>query len=96
MSKYDIAISMGKERMRKSLDSFHNYQHALTVEMISLKVYNEFKRKKLPGIEIANTELIRVIAWWHDCYKATLPKFSVKANFQEGPESTAIIRKELS
>jgi hypothetical protein len=93
---YKEIIDEGQEMMRNSLDSFHSYVHAQYVEDTALKVYEELRAKGYKDIDRVTPELVKVAAWWHDCYKSRLSEFSVASNFSEGIESGKIIRDSLS
>lgn len=82
--------------MRRSHDERHEWTHITTVEKTALAVYDELKDKNHPGIDHISPELVSVVVWWHDCYKASLKEFSIRANFNEGYYSAKIARKELS
>ena len=92
---YQKAIEKGKKKMQSSKDRLHDYTHAQNVDKISLLVYQELKEKKYHGIDAVTPGLVRITAWWHDCYKAEQEKFSITANFYEGHGSAKIINDQL-
>lgn len=90
------AINQGKTLMKTSKDKRHEWSHISAVEKTALAVLKELKQINYPGIESISPELVSVVVWWHDCYKASLDKFSGQSNFNEGYHSAKIAREHLS
>lgn len=93
---YRKIIEEGQDIMSNSLDPFHSFSHAQCVEHTALNVYKELKENRYKNIDQVSPELVRIAAWWHDCYKSQLSQFSLAANFNEGTESAKIIRNKLT
>lgn len=89
-------INIGKQNMRESKDPTHDYTHAETVEKHCLNIIAEYKAKQNPQFAQVDENLLRIAAWWHDCYKATQAKPTFHALFNEGDEAEKIFTKELS
>ncbi|HVX92708.1 MAG TPA: hypothetical protein VHA74_01180 [Candidatus Dojkabacteria bacterium] len=88
------AIELGKIWMRNSLNKGHDYEHASAVEKHGLAIYKSLKEdgRLKPNID---EELVSLVAWWHDSYKARLKYPTIKALIFEGYESEKIVEKEL-
>jgi hypothetical protein len=85
------AIELGKEWMRNSKNTLHDYTHAQNVAEHSLKVL-----ESLRGDVTIDENIALLAAWWHDCYKATMKMDSLYSVFFEGKESEKIMRREVA
>lgn len=94
-TKKQIAIQLGQEWMKKSVDPVHDYYHAKNVEYHGIKIYESLKRNGTKFHKLIDEDLVSVIAWWHDCYKATRADKSFVKDVKEGVESAKIVEKEL-
>lgn len=88
-------IEAGKRWMKESKDPCHDYEHAETVEKHSIQILKEYQSKNNPQFADTDENLVRIAAWWHDCYKATQSKSSFYSVFNEGVEAAKIFRMEF-
>ncbi len=90
-----LAIQKGREWMKKSKDSTHDYRHAKNVENYSLEIFKSLKESGWNINPEIDENLILLCAWWHDCYKALFEKKVLINEFLEGIRSAQIAEKEL-
>ena len=90
-----LAIQKGREWMKKSKDSTHDYRHAKNVENYSLEIFKSLKESGWNINPEIDENLILLCAWWHDCYKALFEKKVLLNEFLEGVRSAQIAEKEL-
>ncbi len=95
LEKEKEAIKLGKIWMRKSNEVSHGTEHASRVVQNSLKIYEELKERSPVLVEEADENLIKLVGWWHDAYKASTSKITVLDWFSEGKKSAQIAREEL-
>ena len=89
------AIQKGKEWMKNSKDSTHDYRHGENVATYSLEVFESLKKNGWEIDSEIDENLILLCAWWHDCYKALFEKKVLLNEFLEGIRSAQIVEKEL-
>ncbi len=89
------AIQRGKEWMKKSKDSTHDYRHAKNVANYSLEIFKSLKENGWNINSEIDENLILLCVWWHDCYKALFGKKVLLNEFLEGRRSAEIAQREL-
>ncbi|MFH0801764.1 MAG: HD domain-containing protein [bacterium] len=89
------AIELGREWMKKSLDSGHDYTHVCNVEEYALCSYLSLRDGGRIPDGLIDENLVRIAALWHDAFKATQGRPSLYNCLVEGIESSRIIRKQL-
>jgi hypothetical protein len=89
------AIEKGKEWMRNSVNHSHDYRHAENVAHDSLKVLESLREEGWKNSSKIDEEIVLVVAWWHDCYKALHSKEKIYVEFFEGIGSAKIVKREL-
>lgn len=90
------AISLGKIIMKKSTDPGHGYQHAKRVEESSVRIFREFKKDTPEKAKNITEDMVRIVALWHDAYKALRIKQKFSDIFTEGKKSAILAKKNLS
>ncbi|MBD3329881.1 HD domain-containing protein [Candidatus Dojkabacteria bacterium] len=95
LTKEQEAIELGKVWMKKSKDPTHDYGHAQRVTQNALKVFEELKENQPERFKEIDPGLVKLLGWWHDCYKARFEKASFRDLFIEGRESELIFRDEM-
>lgn len=95
LTKEQEAIELGKIWMKKAKDLTHNYGHAQRVTQNALKIFEELKETEYDRVKDLDEGLIKLMGWWHDCFKARHEKASFRDLFVEGKESERIFRDEM-
>lgn len=89
-------IRLGKEIMKGSIDPVHGYSHAESVEQNALAVFHELLEKSPAQVAGIDEDLVKIAAWWHDCYKAQFNDSFLYSTFNEGKRSAEIFRQMFS
>lgn len=88
-----VAIELGQEWMRRSINPRNNYEHALNTEKHALMIYQELLSK---NSQIGFPEdLVQIVAWWHDTYKSINPGRSLWSSVVEGFAAAKITKEQL-
>lgn len=89
------AISQGKDIMRSSFEKAHGIDHASSVAKLSVGIFQSLPNKYLEKYPDTPIELVELVAYWHDCYKAKKKEHEFKDIFIEGEESAKITSQML-
>jgi len=97
LTKEQELIELGKIWMKKSLDKgSHDQYHAQTVEDNCMGVWEEMKQTDPESASQVDIGLIRLVAWWHDCYKSQIKSPTISSVLYEGRFSEKIFREQAA
>jgi len=95
LTKEQELIELGKIWMKKSFDKgSHDQKHAQTVEENCIGIWEEMKQTDPASANQVDIGLIRLVAWWHDCYKSQLKSQTISSVLYEGRFSEQIFRQQ--
>lgn len=89
------AILLGKEWMKESVNSVHNYEHAKNTCAHAEKIYAEYVASGRIDPRQIPLELVQTTSWWHDAFKSRVKGEGLYDLLFEGMLTNQVIRKEL-